>query len=346
MLIKNLLASIIKVDDKTLNLPKQKDREIQEQQKVILDQYDSWLSSLNKSQLDFQTSSPQLQQLENDIIRDLQIPPVQLLKEIAQKQKLDVEIVSGEASEREKEESKILTARAKEFLGFLKQNQGSINKVLRQASDNKLKNDTDAQLENYDTLISNLNTFSANIETQFDSLAGTDKVGILSTYNKTQDGLQQAIVEISEAKQNYEDTNEIARLSPIDFEAPVEVGKIMPLAKPKPKLTPAQEKAEKLKEALQSMDDPFTSIEPEGAGLPTDKLDKKNVGILIDYYKNPSVNFSKKVQNAYLELFGQDKLSKIKLKKGRTRKLPTIKKEIQSKFKKVPDSQFMTVASQ
>ena len=124
MLIKNLLASIIKVDDKTLNLPKQKDREIQEQQKVILDQYDTWLSSLNKSQLDFQTSNPQLQQLENDIIRDLQIPPVQLLKEIAQKQKLDIEIVSGEASEREKEESKILTARAKEFLGFLKQNQG------------------------------------------------------------------------------------------------------------------------------------------------------------------------------------------------------------------------------
>ena len=120
----------------------------------------------------------------------------------------------------------------------------------------------------------------------------------------------------------------------------------MPLAKPKPKLTPAQEKAEKLKEALSKMDDPFTSIEPAGAGLPTDELDKKNVEILIDYYKNPSVNFSKKVQNAYLELFGQDKLSKIKLKKGRTRKLPTIKKEIQSKFKKVPDSEFMTVASQ
>lgn len=347
MLIKNLLASIIKVDDKTLNLPKQKDREIQEQQKVILDQYDTWLNSLNKSQLDFSNSNPQLQQLENDIIRDLQIPPVQLLKEIAKAQKLDVEIVSGEASQREKEESKILTARAKEFLGFLKQNQGSINKVLKQASDNKLKNDTDAQLERYDSLISNLNTFSANIETEFDSLAGTDKVGILSTYNKTQDGLQQAIVEISQAKQNYEDTNEIVTLPPIDFDAPVEVGKIMPFPKPKPKkLTPAQEKAEKLKEALSKMDDPFTSIEPEGAGLPQDELDKKNVQILIDYYKNPSVNFSKKVQNAYLELFGQEKLSKIKVKQGRARKLPTIKREIQSKFKKVPDSQFMTIASQ
>ena len=115
---------------------------------------------------------------------------------------------------------------------------------------------------------------------------------------------------------------------------------------PEPVVESAKEKAEKLKEALSKMDDPFTSIEPAGAGLPQDELDKKNVGILIDYYKNPSVNFSKKVQNAYLELFGQDKLSKIKLKKGRTRKLPTIKKEIQSKFKKVQDSQFMTVASQ
>mgnify|MGYP003651648882 FL=1 len=346
MLIKNLLASIVKIDDKTLNLPKAKDRDIQNQQTVILSEYDTWLSGLNKTQLDFQNSNPQLQQIENDIIRDLQITPVQLLTEIAKAQKLNVEIVSGEASQREKEESKNLTDRAQKFLIFLKQNQGSVNGILKKASDKKLDFDTDAQLGVYNKYITDLNTFSASIETEFDSLDGTDKVGILSTYNKTQDGISQAIVEISDAKRNYEDNQTVLTIPPIDFNAPVEVGKIMPLPKPKTKLTPAQEKAKKLREALSKMSDPFTSIEPPEANLPTDPLDKKNVDILIDYYKNPSVNFATKQKNSYLELFGQDKLSKIQLKKGRARKLPVIKREIQSKFTKVPDSEFMTIASQ
>lgn len=346
MLIKNLLASIVKIDDKTLNLPKSKDREIQEQQTTILDQYDSWLSSLNKSQLNFSNSNPQLQQLENDIIRDLQISPVQLLKEIAKAQKLDVEIVSGEASKREQEESKLLSPRAKDFLKFLKQNQGSINGVLKKASDKTLQTDFDVQLQKYDDYITDLNKFSQNIQAEFDSLAGTDKVGILSTYNKTQDGLSQAIVEISDAKRNFEDNTTVLTIPPIDFDAPVEVGKIMPLPRPKPKLTPQQEKYKKLQEELKKLPDPFTPIEPAGVGLPTDNLDKQNVDILIDYYKNPGVNFARKQKNSYLELFGQDKLSKIQLKKGRKLKLPIIKREIQTKFPKIPDAQFMTVASQ
>jgi hypothetical protein len=346
ILIKNLLADIIKIDDKTLNLPKAKNREIMNQQKNILDDYDKWLNSLNENQKKFYDTNPQIQQLDNTMIRDLQISPVQLLTEIAKAQKLDVTITSGEASKREQEESKLLSPRAKEFLMFLKQNQGSINGVLKKASDKTLQTDFDVQLQKYDDYITDLNKFSQNIQAEFDSLAGTDKVGILSTYNKTQDGLQQAIVEISDAKRYFEDNTTVLTIPPIDFEAPVEVGKIMPLPRPKPKLTPQQEKYKKLQEELKKLPDPFTPIEPAGVGLPTDNLDKQNVDILIDYYKNPSVNFARKQKNSYLELFGQDKLSKIQLKKGRKLKLPVIKREIQTKFPKVPDSQFMTVASQ
>lgn len=346
ILIKNLLADIIKIDDKTLNLPKAKNREIMNQQKNILDDYDKWLNSLNENQKKFYDTNPQIQQLDNTMIRDLQISPVQLLTEIAKAQKLDVTITSGEASKREQEESKLLSPRGQQFLMFLKQNQGSINGVLKKASDKTLQTDFDVQLQKYDDYITDLNKFSQNIQAEFDSLAGTDKVGIVSTYNKTQDGLQQAIVEISDAKRYFEDNTTVLTIPPIDFEAPVEVGKIMPLPRPKPKLTPQQEKYKKLQEELKKLPDPFTPIEPAGVGLPTDNLDKQNVDILIDYYKNPSVNFARKQKNSYLELFGQDKLSKIQVKSGRKLKLPIIKREIQTKFPKVPDSQFMTVASQ
>ncbi len=345
-LIKNLLADIVKIDDKTLNLPKEKNRDIMNQQKVILDEYDKWLNALNQNQKKFYDTSIPLQTIDNEMIRDLQISPVQLLTEIAKSQKLDVTITSGEASDAEKRESKTLSDNARNIMELLPRVQKGINRDLKTlGTDKKLAGDTDAQLKKYDDAINKLNNTKAMIEANFDVLDGTDKVGILSKYNATQDGIQQAIVRVSQAKRIYLNLERIDPIESIDFDDAPEVAKQMPLPKPKPKLTPAQEKAKKLQEELGKLPDPFAPIEPEGVGVPTDKLDIQNVDILIDYYRNPSVNFSGKQKNAYLQLFGQDKLSKIQLKKGRKLKLPIIKREIQNKYKQYPDDLFFTVES-
>ena len=344
-LIKSLIADIIKIDGDEYNLPKSQDRDIQERQEQLLKEYDSWLNSLNKTQTDYLDTDMTLQTLDNSLIRDLQTPPTELLQRIAKSQGKNINVYSGIASKTEQKESRSLSPQAEDFKKQLINNQKGINSLLEKASRQTFKNDTDKQLRLYDGFISNLNLFDARLEEQFNSLDGTDKAGILSLYNKTRDGLKVAIREISESKQNYLDSNEIDILNPIDFDAPVFVKKTMPLPKPRPKLTPQQEQQKKLKEALSKMKDPFTPIEPEGAKLPQDELDKKNVAILLEYYTTPTTRFRAKQQDAYLELFGGDKLATVK-NKARPQKLTNIFRELKKKYPGIPDSEFKTVASQ
>jgi hypothetical protein len=344
-LIKSLIADIIKIDGDEYNLPKSEDRDIQERQEQLLKEYNAWLNSLNKTQTDYLDTDMTLQTLDNSLIRDLQTPPTELLQRIAKEQGKDINVYSGTASKTEQKESRSLSPQAEEFKKQLINNQKGINSLLEKASRQTFKNDTDKQLRIYDGIISNANIFDARLEEQFNSLDGTDKAGILSLYNKTRDGLKVAIREISESKQNYLDSNEIDVLNPIDFDAPVFVKKTMPLPKPRPKLTPQEEQQKKLKEALSKMKDPFTPIEPEGAKLPQDELDKKNVAILLEYYTTPTTRFRAKQQDAYLELFGGDKLATVK-NKARPQKLTNIFRELKKKYPAIPDSEFKTVASQ
>ena len=344
-LIKSLIADIIKIDGDEYNLPKSEDRDIQERQEQLLKEYNAWLNSLNKTQTDYLDTDMTLQTLDNSLIRDLQTPPTELLQRIAKEQGKNINVYSGTASKTEQKESKSLSPQAEEFKKELITSQKGINSLLEKASRQKFKNDTDKQLRLYDGFISNLNLFDARLEEQFNSLDGTDKAGILSLYNKTRDGLKVAIREISESKQNYLDSNEIDVLNPIDFDAPVFVKKTMPLPKPRPKLTPQEEQQKKLKEALSKMKDPFTPIEPAGAKLPQDELDKKNVAILLEYYTTPTTRFKAKQQDAYLELFGGDKLATVK-NKARPQKLTNIFRELKKKYPGIPDSEFKTVASQ
>ena len=344
-LIKSLIADIIKIDGDEYNLPKSQDRDIQERQEQLLKEYNVWLNSLNKTQTDYLDTDMTLQTLDNSLIRDLQTPPTELLQRIAKEQGKNINVYSGTASKTEQKESKSLSPQAEEFKKELITSQKGINSLLEKASRQKFKNDTDKQLRLYDGFISNLNLFDARLEEQFNSLDGTDKAGILSLYNKTRDGLKVAIREISESKQNYLDSNEIDVLNPIDFDAPVFVKKTMPLPKPRPKLTPQEEQQKKLKEALSKMKDPFTPIEPAGAKLPQDELDKKNVAILLEYYTTPTTRFKAKQQDAYLELFGGDKLATVK-NKARPQKLTNIFRELKKKYPGIPDSEFKTVASQ
>jgi len=344
-LIKSLIADIIKIDGDEYNLPKSEDRDIQERQEQLLKEYNAWLNSLNKTQTDYLDTDMTLQTLDNSLIRDLQTPPTELLQRIAKEQGKNINVYSGTASKTEQKESRSLSPQAEEFKKELITSQKGINSLLEKASRQKFKNDTDKQLRLYDGFISNLNLFDARLEEQFNSLDGTDKAGILSLYNKTRDGLKVAIREISESKQNYLDSNEIDVLNPIDFDAPVFVKKTMPLPKPRPKLTPQEEQQKKLKEALSKMKDPFTPIEPAGAKLPQDELDKKNVAILLEYYTTPTTRFKAKQQDAYLELFGGDKLATVK-NKARPQKLTNIFRELKKKYPGIPDSEFKTVASQ
>jgi len=344
-LIKSLIADIIKIDGDEYNLPKSQDRDIQERQEQLLKEYNVWLNSLNKTQTDYLDTDMTLQTLDNSLIRDLQTPPTELLQRIAKEQGKNINVYSGTASKTEQKESRSLSPQAEEFKKELITSQKGINSLLEKASRQKFKNDTDKQLRLYDGFISNLNLFDARLEEQFNSLDGTDKAGILSLYNKTRDGLKVAIREISESKQNYLDSNEIDVLNPIDFDAPVFVKKTMPLPKPRPKLTPQEEQQKKLKEALSKMKDPFTPIEPAGAKLPQDELDKKNVAILLEYYTTPTTRFKAKQQDAYLELFGGDKLATVK-NKARPQKLTNIFRELKKKYPGIPDSEFKTVASQ
>ena len=344
-LIKSLVADIIKIDGDEYNLPKSKDRDIQERQEQLLKEYDTWLNSLNKTQTDYLDTDMTLQTLDNSLIRDLQTPPTELLQRIGKQQGKNIRVYSGVASPEEQKEGKALSPFAEAYKNFLIKVQGSANKALKSRSDPKDKNNTDKQLEKYDKAIYGLNLFDSKIETDFSKLDGTDKVGLLSLYNKTRDGLKVAIRELSEARMNYLDTNEVEQLNPIDFDAPVFVKKTMPLPKPKPKLTPEQEKAEKLKEALSKMKDPFTPIEPAGAKLPQDDLDKKNVAILLEYYTRPSARFRAKQQDAFLELFGNDKLVNIKNYPNRAQKLTILYRDLKRKFPGIPDSEFKTTAS-
>lgn len=341
-LIKSLVADIIKIDGDEYNLPKSQDRDIQERQEQLLKEYDTWLNSLNKTQTDYLDTDMTLQTLDNSLIRDLQTPPTELLQRIGKEQGKDIRVYSGIVSPEEQKEGKALSPQAERFKNLLIQNQSFINKLLKAMSDPKLRNDTPAQLAKYDKGITNLNIFDGNIEAEFSGLDGTDKVGMLSVYNKTRDGLKVAIRELSEAKQNYLDGNGVEVINQIDFDSPVFVKKTMPL--PKPKLTPQQEKYEKLKEGLQKLPDPFKSIEPAGANLPDDELDKKNVAILLEYYTTPSTRFRAKQQDAYLELFGGDKLASIK-NKARPQKLTNIYRELKQKYSAIPDSEFKTIAS-
>ena len=272
--IEGISSKLMKIDKGIFVLPKEDENELNKTRQDISSQYENWTQNLNTDQYLFLDEYPTMNAITKDMLSELELSPEDIIRKIAKGQKIEIQQITSGMSNLEKERVSIgLTDLEKEFLNKIKLAKSQMDQIIMTQQQIKAKS-------MIDTTIRNMNDISANIDTQYNSLSGKDKVGILSKYQAFQVDIKNLIEGLNKMKSNSSTV-----LQPDTYEGLVDV----------------DEK-------------------------------ESNINKLLDYYNNSGNNFVGKYQQAFKELFGDDELAKLKKKQGRTTKMRSIKKSLQSKY--------------
>lgn len=316
--VEKLTAKLIKIDDGIFEITPLELKQLNESRNDILDQHDSLLKTLNQSELQYIDSDPNLKQLDTNMITNLTLDPISLIKEIAKEQKVEIkEITSGETSSEIKLKEK-RTEKVKKLLTKIEVEENSYALIIKSANEAKLANNKDELKQ----LAKEVQDDNNAITVLRDALTGIEQVSMEEEYQSFK--AQAAMLERNLVRMQNEDIQLGTLGNPLSLVSSKPADADIPLKKPARPKRPGEE-----------------SDEEEGAISP---VDQQRINILIAYYKNVGKNWSTQEKNAYLQLFNEIELAKIK-KKNRVEKLKTIKRMIQQKFPSIPDSEFIITAS-
>ncbi len=193
MYIENILAKLQKVDKGVFELPIKDEQELNTERLRILNAYSAWSGGLVASQNLLLDSDKLLQKLNSDMLKELELDPKDIIQQIAKEQRIPLtEITDGQSSLEKAAKAAGLTEPSKEFASDLKKNKALLDSFVARADElqkgNKLL-----------VTIQNLNSQEARLDRAFNSLAGPDRVAILSDYNQFQLDMKN-IIESLDAK--------------------------------------------------------------------------------------------------------------------------------------------------
>jgi len=303
--VEKLTAKLIKIDDGVFEITPLELSQLNESRNDILNQHDALLKTLNQSELQYIDSDPNLKQLDTNMITNLTLDPISLIKEIGKAQKVEIkEITSGETSSETKLKEK-RTEKVKKLLTKIEVEINSYDLIIKSANEAKQTNNKDELKQ----LAKEVQDDNNAITVLRDALTGIEQVSMEAEYQsfKSQAAeLERNLVRMQNENILLDTDGNVELLAgPISIDADI--------PKPKP-----------------------DAISPE---------DQQRVNILIAYYKNVNKKWVTQERNAYRQLFNEIELAKIQNKKGRAKKLPVIKKMIQEKFPSIPDSDFISTSS-
>ena len=344
--IEGLTQKIVKIDDGIFEMPAFEEQQLNQTRNDIAEKHDRWIKSLNNRQRQFIDNDMVLRQLNQDIIQNTSLDPIDIVKEIAKQQGITInQITSGKTIAEEKASR---DEKAKELEQKIKKAYTEFDRITAEANTaagvNK-KSIIDEQVRQARTILQ-------NITTQYDKLTGPEKVSIESLYQEFRlraINLQRNIERMKNEDIQIDESGNVIQVSPM--KAPSEDA---PEGRPAPIIIP---------------DPPPTSPpiipqvpagEPGGAQPQTDAgpppltptqisdlepATQEEIRILIGYINRPG-NLNDAERLSFSRLFQDPALYQRFLKlQGRQRKIDEIKKQLKKKFPFITDSDFQSVSS-
>jgi hypothetical protein len=195
--IKDVVFRTKKIVEGQYRINKADETILEQEKNRILDKYDTWLQGLNKQQLAYVDSDPQLQIVNNEMLKELNLDVAQLAESILQQQ--GVKLTSFEIGDTpvpiEKEVETRLSPQGQNFKTQLNQ----IKTLIEQDREKSLKSTDLSELKN---IIDDLNLTKVNID-NYNKLQPIDKVGlevlhgdIVDEWNKTIQGVEKRVLDI------------------------------------------------------------------------------------------------------------------------------------------------------
>lgn len=178
MYIENITQELQKVKEGVFVLPQKAEEDLNAQRLGLLNQYETWSRGLTPRQLQYLDADKQLQRINSDMLKQLELDPKDIVKEIAKQQRIPLTQITDEQTELEKRaKERGLSEPAKELKGRLEKDKTIFDSIVSRIDELQRTNKLREQ-------INQLNKEKAQITTAFNELAGTDRVSILSDFNK------------------------------------------------------------------------------------------------------------------------------------------------------------------
>ena len=196
--IQDIIGKLQKVDKGVFELPIKDYQALNTERIGIISKYSDWSSGLVEKQIQLLDSDPLLKKLNNDMLKELELDPKDVIRQIAKAQKIKItEITEGETSLEKEKKKEGLSEAAKDFENKLKRNKVAFDNIVATIDDLK-------QNKQLDKTLKDLTTEQANIERAFNRLAGPDRESILSDYNQFELDLSNLSLSVSAKKGNVE----------------------------------------------------------------------------------------------------------------------------------------------
>ena len=213
--VENVEFDTVLINTGEYKIEKSKYRMLQNQKQSLLDEYDKWLSGLNRQQLQYIDNSQQLTSIINEIMLELQLDPEDLSKKILKSQNKNVTEfkVGDEETGTEIAAKERLSEEGKKLEQKLKINKDLINDILSKAN-NTIKEDE------LNELINQLNL--AKVESnKYNQLSGIDQVALEVLHSEVIDSIIEASNQIENKIKEVKQGLPIDPLQEIDSDAPV-----------------------------------------------------------------------------------------------------------------------------
>ena len=347
--IEGLTQKIIKIDDGIFEMPAFEEQQLNQTRNDIAEKHDRWIKSLNNRQRQYIDNDMVLRQLNQDIIQNTSLDPIDIVKEIAKQQGITInQITSGKTIAEEKASR---DEKAKELEQKIKKAYTEFDRITAEANTaggvNK-KSIIDEQVRQARTILQ-------NITTQYDKLTGPEKVSIESLYQEFRlraINLQRNIERMKNEDIQIDESGNVIQISPM--KAPSEdapEGRPSPpiiIPKPRPPTSPPIIPQVPAGEpgGAQPEDDAgpppstptkISDLEPET---------QQFIRLLIGYINRPG-NLNDAEKLAFRELFKDPPglNQKFLNYQGKPRKVKEIKKQLKKKFPFITDSDFQSVSS-
>ena len=196
--IENITFKLQKVDKGIFVLPIKDEEDLNTARVNILNNYSTWSRGLVDKQNELLDTDPLLKKLNNDMLKELELDPKDIVMQIAKAQNIDItEITDGQTRIEKAAKAEGLTGAAKDFQNRIKRNKTVMDNIVKNIDslkeDNKL----------LDT-IKDLTTEQAKTDQAFNRLAGPDRVQILSDYEQFQLDLKNIIESVDAKRRNEE----------------------------------------------------------------------------------------------------------------------------------------------
>jgi hypothetical protein len=222
--IKDLIFRTKQIVEGQYRINKADETILKQEKNRILDKYDNWLQGLNKQQLAYVDSNPQLQVVNNEMLKELNLDVAQLAESILQKQ--GVKLTSFEIGDTPVPIEKSLETRLSPQGENFKAQLNQIKTLIEQDKEKSKKTTSLSELKN---IIDDLNLTRVNID-NYKKLQPIDKVGlevlhgdVLDEWNKTIQGVEKRILDIQkgEAVEIPSTPVDTSKLDPPSFKPPL-----------------------------------------------------------------------------------------------------------------------------